>query len=649
MAVGFTLGAAALMDDTALLNRAVYGGDHDMPPEYRFQYDPARDPSDAGIRDDINAYDDYEGYLAQFGIRTLGGAELSFTSAETGYDDTPLDAGLGNGIDRNWFYEGDLYRNHYQQKDNGTSVPFTDAGAVALAAVKEEGDRKALHLVFRGTDADLGKDGEAGSGPGQIRYYEQLKPLIDKAYAYASDPANGITDVVISGHSLGGSMADMFALYDGARFDAIEGVDLQVVALASAGIDPVTLTLKPGYDNAIVRVSGDGSIAFKTPDWYAQYDNAQDIVRNPERYDIVAHAEADPEQAPLTRAFTSSLLEHINFEENRLEVEVPLLDQYAVGAKLATTFLPQHYSSLYEMIGREVAGVEPYVTHLDYGRVLALGGANEKLIGTAGSNNVNAFGLSEDNVADFSAESGSVFILGLSGNDTITTGSGDDLLHGGAGNDILSGGAGDDVLVGGAGFDRAIYEVSVNNVDVTAIEGGFRVTGAATGTDMAHEVEALVFRDAEIGAGGGTGGDDHIVGSAGGDVIFGVAGDDRIQGKGGDDHLDGGDGADRINGGQGRDMIFGGAGDDRLRGGAGQDSFVFDGSMGNDVIRDLTLGEDVIDLTAWRFGAETSLDDWAAAQDGPDLYLQFEQDAGLRLENIQRADLEARFDEVFIL
>jgi dienelactone hydrolase len=119
------------------------------------------------------------------------------------------------GLDRNWFYAGDLYRNHVSVQADGTELIYPEAAAVALAATTENTTGQTLHLVFRGTDADLGKDGEAGTPQGQSRYFGQLIPLIEAALAYASDPANGVTEVVVSGHSLGGSMADLFALYYG--------------------------------------------------------------------------------------------------------------------------------------------------------------------------------------------------------------------------------------------------------------------------------------------------------------------------------------------------------------------------------------------------------------------------------------------------
>jgi hypothetical protein len=139
------------------------------------------------------------------------------------------------GLDRSWFYGGDLYRNHISVQADGTEVIYPEAAAVALAATAPNGQGRTLHLVFRGTDADLGKDGEAGTAQGQSRYFGQLIPLIEAALAYAADPANGVTEVVVSGHSLGGSMADLFALYYGAEFAALPGV--AAGRLASVGRD----------------------------------------------------------------------------------------------------------------------------------------------------------------------------------------------------------------------------------------------------------------------------------------------------------------------------------------------------------------------------------------------------------------------------
>ena len=489
-----SLSAARLLDDVVLLNRAVYGGADDLLPAFLNDYDPARDPDAVGLRTALNVYDRYDLYLDPLGFTTLSSADL-------GFDPAAVDASETNaGRDLNFTYAGDLYRNNFQQMDDGSLVAYEGAGAVALAAIKDTGASKTLHLVFRGTDADgpptgTPPDGAAGEGAGQVRYYRQLKPLIDQALAFASDPANGVTDVVVSGHSLGGLMADMFALYDGAAFAALPGVSLQVIALASAGVDPKTLTLMPGYDPSLVNAGPDG-VTFNTPPWYAQYDHSEDIVRNPERYDGARHAQTDPEQAPVTQAAVSTLVEHIHFEGSRFEFDAPLIDQYEISANRQTNFLAEHYSSFYELVGTGFSEAAAQATRLDYDRFVTLNGTNERLVGTAGDNNVNGWAVPIDDTVTYAAATDDLFVIGLNGDDRITTGSGSDLLDGGEGSDTLVGGAGQDRLIGGKGIDRLV--------------GGDGVDEATYG---GSDVGVTVFLNARSGEGG----------DAEGDTLVGIA------------------------------------------------------------------------------------------------------------------------------
>lgn len=77
--------------------------------------------------------------------------------------------------------------------------------------------------------------------------------------------------------------------------------------------------------------------------------------------------------------------------------------------------------------------------------------------------------------------------------ETITGGSGDDVLQGGTGDDVLNGGAGTDI----ARFsgNRALYTL-------TAIPGGYRVTGP-DGTDTLNLIERARFDDGLFFLGGG--------------------------------------------------------------------------------------------------------------------------------------------------
>lgn len=59
------------------------------------------------------------------------------------------------------------------------------------------------------------------------------------------------------------------------------------------------------------------------------------------------------------------------------------------------------------------------------------------------------------------------------------------------------------------------------------------------------------------GFGGGSGGNDLILGTSSGDIIFGFGGDDCIVAGGGNDFILGGGGTDVCNGGAGSDTAFG--------------------------------------------------------------------------------------------
>ncbi len=141
-------------------------------------------------------------------------------------------------------------------------------------------------------------------------------------------------------------------------------------------------------------------------------------------------------------------------------------------------------------------------------------------------------------------------VLGLAGNDTITTLGGNDYITAGGGNDTISSGAGNDTIVagassgfdsvdGGAGIDTIVASGAGIVIGLTHIAGieiinansnaGVRINGSAADDILDFTGVQLIG----IGSIGGGAGNDTIIGSAGNDRIIGGAGADVLSGGGG--------------------------------------------------------------------------------------------------------------------
>lgn len=200
-------------------------------------------------------------------------------------------------------------------------------------------------------------------------------------------------------------------------------------------------------------------------------------------------------------------------------------------------------------------------------------------------------------------------------------------LDGGAFSDVIENSGTIDRVDLGASFDRlvnldgTIGEVHTGDDDDVVINGGTigeiylgegadRYQGRAGQSDV---VNGQAGDDTIIGgdygdslSGGddrdlirGRANDDEIDAGTGNDTVYGGSGDDEIAGGAGRDTLEGQGGDDTIQGDGGKDLITGGKGDDCLIGGADRDVFVFAVSDGADEIKDFTVGEDKIDLSAF--------------------------------------------------
>jgi VCBS repeat-containing protein len=456
----------------------------------------------------IGRKDDYQGYLASQGwnAKTFASLNNSFAASN-------------NGL--------------YEKGD-----------AQALVAEGYVDGQRTLVLAFRGTDAldPALTAAQTWTASGQADYYELLRPLVLAIHAYVSEAVNGIHKVIVSGHSLGGSMVDFFSASD-ARLFKESGTDLTAVSIASPGLDPDLF-------------SGNGTIDLFLPnpqqitpsDFYVGISHSQDRVYNAERIDDAPFSRLNPNFIlGGNREFPATVFDVPRIENLDVNYAVPSWMGkflYPVAYQLASLYTAgfgaEHNSGLYwanvEALTRDpllkswnshnlIFGIADYSKTPDYS-YNPITNPNKTLPLFEGYSGLAQFGNDNDEgTRSISGTAKNEYILGLTGDDRIegfggedllSGGSGDDviygglardILHGGSGKDtlygdenadILNGGAGNDVLDGGLDFDTAKYAGSFRNYKIVSL-GSDRYTvqdlrsGSPDGIDTLERIEQITF------------------------------------------------------------------------------------------------------------------------------------------------------------
>ena len=547
--------------------------------------------------DDEGFNDNYRGFLAQDpqfaaanGVWTLLDATALGSHWTTAYANAQ--AGRPVGDDSEFaFTTGGLYHGFIDAPGSPQDQQTGGLGNSNGLLLKQG---STLVLAFRGTDANDNSvaAGQTFTGDGAWYHYEAFRPLIEAALAYAADTGNGIDNIIVAGHSLGGLMADIFTAVDAKRFADLPNIagHLKVVSIASPGIIPDAFNdaaqgFLNTHDTSVAQVTGDQLTLINPAPYYISIQHDKDRV-------------ADSINAEYDKAL-EALLKQLN--------PVDLLQDNIHFANGVNIFMPNlsnldidyHYDTLPDRGFGTHHNEGIYLHNLDaITRSSLLPNLTTHKIITG----VGDYAHMKDNWLDVSVDdngarslqggAGAEFILGLEGNDKILGAGGNDLIDGGTGNDDLAGGAGADRIDGGAGSDRANYFSATVGVRINLLTN-INTSGEGEG-DLLYNIEQVSGSNSRA---------DFLVGDALANRLFGNGGNDALQGDAGNDRLQGGTGNDTLNGGTGNDVLSGDAGDDRLVGGLGDDSFLFDASgtgFGNDTITDFRAGAlsgDTISLT----------------------------------------------------
>ncbi|MDR9395053.1 MAG: hypothetical protein RI571_12190 [Roseovarius sp.] len=383
---------------------------------------------------------------------------------------------------------------------------FMDRQPAEAVALRGDGSglagRGTLYLGLRGSDnlVDAALGGQAWTGAGQAAYFRMLAPFFEAARAYAA--AQGIERIVVTGHSLGGAMADLFAVLVAPRWR--RDFEVESVSLGSPGLAPDVLTALAAPD-ADPPVSGsDGPVG--RPVGHLDLVNLGDPVPFPATLPDYAPARLLADNTPLAGAVR---FDQVAVDGGAADVTGPL-------------FGPAHDPFLYAEAARAFA-----VAHPEAQAMADLAG-KAAIVGAAEGD-------------DFLAARGAAtVVLGLGGADTLRGGADPDHLLGGAETDIAGGAVGDDTIKGDGGHDSLGGGPGRDRIMAGA---GDDAVGGGLGNDRID---------------GGVG-DDFLAGGGRDDTLDGGDGDDRLNAGPGNDVLTGGPGADvfvfRAHGGCERDVV----------------------------------------------------------------------------------------------
>lgn len=271
---------------------------------------------------------------------------------------------------------------------------FSNGGAQAIVAIDQVDHT--LAIAFRGTDSngELFFTDPIGYLASFQPYYDLFSPLIDAALAFANDPAQNVTHILATGHSLGGAVAEIFMS---------DHLDPKISGVTFGSPGEMSIANLPNSDTRLLNFLHTGD--------------------------------------PVPNAVS------INDKGVDVSVDRPYTDNYSNIILFAAQYILTHNLYEHDQFLYEQDGIDLGCSALWDAFIANMSGYHIS-IGSTESDTTFAGTLNNDFLlGDF----GNDTILGSSGDDLIDGGGGNDSLNGGQGRDILAGSAGADSFI----FDAA--------------------------------------------------------------------------------------------------------------------------------------------------------------------------------------------------
>ena len=411
------------------------------------------------------------------------------------YPDSPYLPKLptGNAVDRGWTpleLEGLTESPGVDLADVGALVGLPE-GLFTSAAHFYTGDlegRKTLVVTYRSTDEEneFGFQGaQFGAEYGWDFYFRAHLAATEAALDYAATLSNGVEQVLISGHSLGGIIAELSA-----------------ARLVGAELADKTL---------LVTLGSPGST---------------EVVEGVEQLNVVHTDDFVAQLSALSPLFIAGGVarEGLDLAVDRPEATLPRFrptDLDTPEELLAASEIPgiraEHPSLLYIDTAALLASAEPYVPGVrdaepgDMFRWLSAD-LDRIIVGTDDAESIrvgngNGLVFARDGNDTVRGQKGDDVLMAMAGDNLLDGGPGNDVIVGGLGDDTLRGGAGDDLIYlfggrdevdGGAGTDTAVFAGNAADFDLTVVKRKVVEVSGDGLEAMLRKVELFRFDDQEF-------------------------------------------------------------------------------------------------------------------------------------------------------